>query len=444
MSYLVLEILWLILPFSLMSAIVGWVAHSAFIRYSLYEEEPATDLERKLQEQMELTMRLRDDLDTSRTRLRDLDAQLVAQQPERRALESELGRRNAALRALEKGVENGRVQLGATVEALERSRADLKAARIELEDARVHVALLEEQSRQLRAALGDEVVDEVMASVPPAPSRARVPVVPEPAEISGTRLEASPMHEEDLLLEGDEELEALIDDLPFVEAPTPARIQAPMPEEAELVAVFEVDDLGPRQETEVSQITSITAVPMDDVEPPGPARLAVGGAHDGMPMDGEESGDHPQIADHAQLADHGEAEEPEPVIEPPAPAEPAPAEPEEGDEGEVGAPTLPPAPSRGNLTVEQARERVVTIAGLLGRPTNDDDDLEHIKGIGPKTSKQLNELGITTFRQLALLPEDEVDVFAKALKYSASRIRRSDWVAQARKLHRLKTGEELT
>lgn len=71
----------------------------------------------------------------------------------------------------------------------------------------------------------------------------------------------------------------------------------------------------------------------------------------------------------------------------------------------------------------------------LPEATGDADDLKQIKGIGPVIEQTLNELGVTTFRQIALLSETQIDQVARALKVFPDRMRRDDWMAQARELH---------
>jgi len=68
------------------------------------------------------------------------------------------------------------------------------------------------------------------------------------------------------------------------------------------------------------------------------------------------------------------------------------------------------------------------------------DDLKVIKGIGVVMEKTLNELGITTFKQLAGFKQAEVQMVTEALDASNSgfgdRINRDEWVDQAKVLAR--------
>ncbi len=64
------------------------------------------------------------------------------------------------------------------------------------------------------------------------------------------------------------------------------------------------------------------------------------------------------------------------------------------------------------------------------------DDLKEINGVGPKLEKILNELGVTTFSQLSKLDVNEIVEAEDGTIDLAGRIKREDWVGQARKLMR--------
>jgi predicted flap endonuclease-1-like 5' DNA nuclease len=66
-------------------------------------------------------------------------------------------------------------------------------------------------------------------------------------------------------------------------------------------------------------------------------------------------------------------------------------------------------------------------------PVDHQDDLKQIFGIGPVTEKALNELGITSYSQLADLKSHEVEKIADALSIIPGRIERDDWVGNARR-----------
>lgn len=62
------------------------------------------------------------------------------------------------------------------------------------------------------------------------------------------------------------------------------------------------------------------------------------------------------------------------------------------------------------------------------------DDLKRLSGVGPKIEAILHSQGITTFAQLAALDEDGIDALQARLPQFPGRIRRDDWVGQARRL----------
>ena len=62
------------------------------------------------------------------------------------------------------------------------------------------------------------------------------------------------------------------------------------------------------------------------------------------------------------------------------------------------------------------------------------DDLTRIKGLGPKLAATLGELGVTRFDQIAGWSHADIDRIDAQLGRFQGRIRRDDWVAQARLL----------
>lgn len=70
---------------------------------------------------------------------------------------------------------------------------------------------------------------------------------------------------------------------------------------------------------------------------------------------------------------------------------------------------------------------------MLFEPVSQHDDLQQIFGIGPLTEKALNELGITSYSQLAELKQQEIQHIADALEIGPGRIERDNWVGNARR-----------
>jgi predicted flap endonuclease-1-like 5' DNA nuclease len=79
--------------------------------------------------------------------------------------------------------------------------------------------------------------------------------------------------------------------------------------------------------------------------------------------------------------------------------------------------------------VEGAQELVAAPSGA----SDDADDLQQIKGIGPKIAGILNELGIRQFEQIAAWSATDVDWVNERLKFKG-RIEREEWIPQAKAL----------
>ena len=60
------------------------------------------------------------------------------------------------------------------------------------------------------------------------------------------------------------------------------------------------------------------------------------------------------------------------------------------------------------------------------------DDLTELKGIGAVSLERLAGIGVTRFAQLAAWSEEDIDTYGAQIKVSPERIRREDWVGQAR------------
>ena len=81
---------------------------------------------------------------------------------------------------------------------------------------------------------------------------------------------------------------------------------------------------------------------------------------------------------------------------------------------------------------DRAREVAIRAAGGLTPPH---DNLVRIRGIGPKISALLVAAGITSFRQIARLTPDDIEILNDALGVFPGRIERDGWIASARDLH---------
>lgn len=125
-----------------------------------------------------------------------------------------------------------------------------------------------------------------------------------------------------------------------------------------------------------------------------------------------------------------------PAVEPavvelaPAAAEPTPVE-----QNSV-AETVEPA-STGEARTGESR-----VAPGITPVAKSRDDLKLIAGIGPVLEKKLNACGVLTYRQLAMLDDRDVERIESAIKF-AGRVRRENWIGQAKAQHLHKYQEQL-
>jgi predicted flap endonuclease-1-like 5' DNA nuclease len=71
------------------------------------------------------------------------------------------------------------------------------------------------------------------------------------------------------------------------------------------------------------------------------------------------------------------------------------------------------------------------------------DDLKKINGIGPTLAQTLNKMGTRTFIQIARWKPEDIQKIAKKLATDPERIKRDNWIADAKKQHYRKYGERL-
>lgn len=105
---------------------------------------------------------------------------------------------------------------------------------------------------------------------------------------------------------------------------------------------------------------------------------------------------------------------------PPAPPGIKPAE-----RAEAPQPVVPPTP-----TGLAGTGAAIASAAMTSQPVR--DDLTRIKGVGPKLAARLDELGVTGFEQIAGWDEAAIDRIDADLGRFQGRIRRDNWVEQAR------------
>ena len=78
-------------------------------------------------------------------------------------------------------------------------------------------------------------------------------------------------------------------------------------------------------------------------------------------------------------------------------------------------------------------EQVQSVSAIAQIPTPK-DDLKLITGVGPGLEKKLQDVGITSFEQIANLSDLEIaDLETNVVKFTG-RIKRDDWIGQAERL----------
>lgn len=77
------------------------------------------------------------------------------------------------------------------------------------------------------------------------------------------------------------------------------------------------------------------------------------------------------------------------------------------------------------------RRRTEATAKNRQAANSSQDDLKKIHGIGPVLEQKLNDMGITTFYQVAKLSDVDIDKIAAQLSTFPNRIRRDNWTKGA-------------
>ncbi|GAB5350105.1 hypothetical protein [Alteriqipengyuania sp. 357] len=155
----------------------------------------------------------------------------------------------------------------------------------------------------------------------------------------------------------------------------------------------------------------------------------------------------------AAAKDAEPAPEPQPEPKPESPSEPAPERPaptpEPAQEPAAHEPTVPPTglagagaavgAAVGRDTTSDSEPAQVSPAPSptpAHAPSADEgsDDLTRLKGVGPKLAAQLHTLGVTSFAQIAAWSEADIDRIDGQLGRFQGRIRRDNWIEQAKLL----------
>ncbi len=73
----------------------------------------------------------------------------------------------------------------------------------------------------------------------------------------------------------------------------------------------------------------------------------------------------------------------------------------------------------------------------------DKDDLKTIHGIGPVMERMLNDLGVTSFKQIMEFTRDDMERVTAAIAVFPGRIERDDWIGGARKAYQKKYANKI-
>ena len=119
---------------------------------------------------------------------------------------------------------------------------------------------------------------------------------------------------------------------------------------------------------------------------------------------------------------------------------------EEPTERELAAPGVEESAVSIRPEVSEETARGIPMPTFSEAPTAEipavTDDLRAVRGIGPSMERKLRELGIVSYRQLAMLDGAELERVRADLTDFRGRIEREDWVGQARALYREKYGRD--
>jgi predicted flap endonuclease-1-like 5' DNA nuclease len=90
-----------------------------------------------------------------------------------------------------------------------------------------------------------------------------------------------------------------------------------------------------------------------------------------------------------------------------------------------------PATSSGRRSAGQGAAESAT-PSTAASSTGGADDLTLIKGVGVRSAERLGAMGVTSLAQVAAWSDADIETVAAQIHVGADRIRREDWVGQAR------------
>lgn len=153
-----------------------------------------------------------------------------------------------------------------------------------------------------------------------------------------------------------------------------------------------------------------------------------------MPGDGRLPAAKPRRA--ARKALDAQVRTAEQIAEAPAVSRPAAEDkmpaPEKFEEAIEAA--MEPEPAEESFELEAEAPATEKPKGLMSKAPKQPDDLKMIKGIGPGLEKQLNGIGVYTFKQIAEMSEKNLAWVDENLTAFKGRCFRDDWIGQSKSL----------
>jgi len=97
--------------------------------------------------------------------------------------------------------------------------------------------------------------------------------------------------------------------------------------------------------------------------------------------------------------------------------------------------TVEPEVSKDEIAAKAKKAVKTALGDKIPKATaKSKNDLTQIKGVGPFIEGKLNEIGIYTFEQVSKFDKDFIELVTNAIQFFPGRIKRDNWVGQAKKL----------
>ena len=88
-------------------------------------------------------------------------------------------------------------------------------------------------------------------------------------------------------------------------------------------------------------------------------------------------------------------------------------------------------PMDSSASVPHSSSSVEKLLERVGKAAAVKDNLQLIKGIGPKIEQKLNDIGINSFQQICRMKAEDLRLVEQELKLAKGKAYKDDWVDQA-------------